>query len=95
MRPSRIEQSTTTDLAWRTRLPLRAPSARVALKTSPKTLCRAHPLEDDDEDSEVLGILAEDQLKLCALHIKIVTYRNIRKSSQLSASASTFKPRSG
>jgi hypothetical protein len=71
-RHSRTEQSTASDLARRIHPPLRAPFARAALKASPRTLYQALPLEADDiiKDGEVLGISAEDQLKLRALYIK-------------------------
>jgi hypothetical protein len=39
------------------------------------------PMEAEDitKDGEVLGISAEDQLKLRALRIKIITYKNKRE----------------
>jgi hypothetical protein len=43
-------------------------------------LARFHPSEAGDiiEGGEVLGISAENQLKLRALHIKIITCKNRR-----------------
>jgi hypothetical protein len=43
MRPSRMEQSIASDLAQRTRLPLRAPFAPAALKDYLGTLHQASP----------------------------------------------------
>jgi hypothetical protein len=42
--------------------------------TTSGTSARFHPLEADDiiEDGEVLGISAEDQLKLRALRINVI-----------------------
>jgi hypothetical protein len=67
-----MEQSTTSALAWRTHPPLKASYTRAALRDSLGTLHQVLPPEDDDiiEDGKVLGISAEDQLKLRELHIK-------------------------
>jgi hypothetical protein len=65
-------QSTASDTAKRTRLRYRAAFAHATLRDYLGPLYQASPPEDDDiiEDSQVLGISAEDQLKLCALCIK-------------------------
>jgi hypothetical protein len=72
MRPSRIGQSIASDTAKRTCPPQRTPFTHATLRDYLGPLRQASPPEADDiiEDGEVLGISAEDQLKLHALCIK-------------------------
>jgi hypothetical protein len=51
--------------------------------------------EDTIEDGEIIGISAEDQLKLRALRIKNNHLKSKKKYSEPSASASTCKPKLG
>jgi hypothetical protein len=68
-----MEQSTASILELRAHPPPKAPFARAVLRpASRETSHQISPSEADDiiEDGEFLGILAEEQLKLLALHIK-------------------------